>query len=60
MTNTPDETCGVGRLAGLVQTVTLLLLHSRYRALSLKLSDTTVYEPQIQARLGRAGADGDV
>jgi len=33
----------------------LLLLYSRYRsskALSLKLSDTRVYEPQIRARLG--------
>ena len=30
----------------------LLLLDTRYRSLSLKLSDTSVYEPQIRARLG--------
>ena len=40
-------------------TLLLLLLYSRTgprRALSLKLSDTRVYEPEIRTRLGRSSA----
>ena len=39
-------------LSGMRLSSSLLLLYSRYRSLSLKLSDTRVHESQIRARLG--------